>query len=75
MNFLETIAEIHKIKSKLAKFDHIMLDKSKSVFHLKDARTFIKNSGAEVQKETMVSPITSGEILNFFATDTLQITK
>jgi len=70
--FFEILAEIHKIKSKFAKFDQIILDKSNSVCHFKEAKTFIKNSGAEVPKETIVSQITSGEILNFLAILTLQ---
>jgi hypothetical protein len=42
-----------------------MFDKSKLFSHLRAAKTFIKNSGADVPKETIVKPITIGEILNF----------
>jgi hypothetical protein len=74
ITFLDKIAEIHNINNKLAKLDQIIFDKSNSVFPLTEANTFIKNSGAEVQKDTIVNPITNGDILNLSANETLQST-
>jgi len=55
-------------------FDPTTFHKANSVCHLSAENTFTKSSGAEVQKATIVSQITNGEIPNFVARALAQLT-
>lgn len=58
-----TIAVTHKMSKILAILLPNIFQIARSVFHSIAANTFTANSGLEVQKATIVSPITSGGIL------------
>lgn len=57
-----TIAATQSTSQVFAILDHTTFHNARSVSHLSAEKTFTKSSGAEVQKATMVKPITSGEI-------------
>ena len=52
----------------------MILPKAMSFAPLKDAKTLTTNSGAEVPKATIVSPMTNSEILNRFAREEEPVT-
>jgi hypothetical protein len=68
------IAVIHNIRNIFDIFDPTIFQIAIAVFHSNALITFTTSSGAEVPKATMVRPITSPLIQNFFAIELAQST-